>query len=165
MRSASIETAIVSDGTVRSDSAGSSRASNAQSISSVLIAKLNPKLPAGTNPAVSCQEGTPPAEELCATTTVQGRYTNGLHDDANGDGALDMCKGPPVASLAGLGRFLHIEQRPELAAAPGTSGAIGNGYQTVLDALAETWPACTEDDCALGPAQDGAAKAPDLACP
>jgi len=162
MSATSPELAIVSDGTDVEGPRGF-----AEVVSDRFVQALmgDPRIPSDAVPAASCQGGPDPSRELCATTSVQGRFTNGLHGDANGDGIPDICKGPPVSKYIDGGRFLHIERQSNLAAPPGAAGVIGHGRDMVITALAATWPDRFAGECALGPAQDGAVAVPTLSCP
>ena len=101
----------------------------------------------------SCQEdvGAPPSK-LCATTNVQGRYTQ--------DSALDACT---TSTSFASNRFLHIEQHASLR---DNDNSDGYYWGDVRDALKDTWPTCDMNngstDCTLGPTQF---QYSNLACP
>jgi hypothetical protein len=100
----------------------------------------------------SCQEyvGNPPSN-LCATTNVQGRYTNS---------STNACTAS--TSLAS-NRFLHVEQHASLR---DNNDSDGYYWGDVRDALRDTWPACDMNngstDCTVGPSQT---QYSNLACP
>lgn len=90
----------------------------------------------------SCQEkvGDPPSN-LCASTNVQGRYTN--------DRAVDACGS---STSYASGRFLHIEQHASLR---DNDGQDGYHWGDIRDALMDLWPECGlnngASDCSIGP--------------
>jgi hypothetical protein len=92
----------------------------------------------------SCQEyvGDPPSN-LCATTNVQGRFTNNQANNA--------CT--TSTSLAS-DRFLHVEQHASLRDNDSSDGYF---WGDVRDALRDTWPTCNmnngSSDCTLGSSQ------------
>jgi hypothetical protein len=100
----------------------------------------------------SCQQyaGNPPSA-LCATTNVQGRYTNGSADECT------------LGTSSLSNRFLHIEQAPTLR---DMDESDGYSSDDVRNALRDTWPACNMNngstDCSLGAAQTAYST---LSCP
>ncbi|WP_375767858.1 hypothetical protein NR798_40255 [Archangium gephyra] len=92
----------------------------------------------------SCQDyvGDPPSN-LCATTNVQGRFTNNQANNA--------CT--TSTSLAS-DRFLHVEQHASLR---DNDSSDGYYWGDVRDALRDTWPSCNMNngasDCTLGSSQ------------
>ena len=124
---------------------------NAGSVSVLFASKLDLYVsePLGVN---SCQEapGTPPSG-FCATTNVQGRYTNGSADECT------------LGTTTLSNRFLHVEQAKGLR-----DNDESDGYSTadVMNALRDTWPACNMNngasDCNLGGSQTNYSN---LTCP
>jgi hypothetical protein len=115
---------------------------NASSVSVLFASKLDTYVPSSGAEAVdSCQEyaGNPPSG-LCATTNVQGRYTNGSADECT------------LGTTSLSNRFLHVEQATTLR---DNDPSDGYWWGDVRDALRDTWPACNMNSggCALGAAQ------------
>ena len=88
----------------------------------------------------SCQQfaGAPPSG-LCATTNVQGRYTNGSADECT------------VGTTSLSNRFLHVEQAASLR---DMDESDGYSWGDVRDAPRDTWPTCNmkngATDCEVG---------------
>jgi hypothetical protein len=124
---------------------------NGSSVSVLFASKLDTYVPSA--PAVdSCQQyaGDPPSG-LCATTNVQGRYTNGSADECT------------LGTSSSSNRFLHVEQAASLR---DTDESDGYSWGDVRDALRDTWPACNMNngatECAIGSAQTAYSN---LSCP
>ncbi len=92
----------------------------------------------------SCQEyvGDPPSD-FCATTNLQGRYSN--------DPALNACTAYTPNTT---NRFLSVEQAASLR---DDDESDGYSWMDVRDALKVTWPQCDMNngatDCTVGPRQ------------
>jgi hypothetical protein len=124
---------------------------NASSVSVLFASKLDTYVPSAA--AVdSCQQfaGNPPSG-LCATTNVQGRYTNGSADECT------------LGTTTLSNRFLHVEQDASLR---DTNESDGYSWGDVRDALRDTWPTCNMNngaaDCGIGPSQTAYST---LSCP
>jgi hypothetical protein len=113
------------------------------SVSVRFITSLKQYVPNGST-VHSCQEsvGAPPSN-LCATTNLQGRYTN--------DSSLNACT---TSTSFASNRFLHLEQHATLR---DNDHSDGYSWSNVRDALWDTWPTCDlnngSTDCTVGPSQ------------